>query len=86
MIDSIGIKAACSTLDSMDFIPLLKQEFGQITTVLPSNPSNQSFFHITEQAFTNISLRTNLDDTSYPKQQKSEYTRWLFLLTIRPEK
>jgi phosphoheptose isomerase len=46
VVDALGIKGGRSPNDAMHLIAFIKQQFRKIRTVLPSNTSNKSFFHI----------------------------------------
>ncbi len=44
MIDAIGIEQGGATLDAVDDIPLMQQEFREIRAVLAGDAGNESYF------------------------------------------
>src|SRR6185369_2064212 len=72
MINSIGVKQGCPTLDAVNLVAHPKQELGQISTVLPSNPCNQgNFFCHSTISFQHVTTaRTAL--TTQPGRFESE--------------
>ncbi|WP_246650604.1 hypothetical protein [Rhizobium laguerreae] len=50
MLNAAGIKRRRSPLDAMHYIAFAQKQFGQIGTILPSNPSDKrSFCHLSRR-------------------------------------
>ena len=45
MVDALCVEQGRAALDAMNLVALLKQEFGQIGSILSSDPGNQRLFH-----------------------------------------
>jgi len=52
VVDTIGIEQAGAAFDAVDFVTFIKQEFGEVGTVLSGNASDQcDFVHFFTQCF-----------------------------------
>jgi hypothetical protein len=61
MLNAAGIKRRRSPLDAMDYIAFAQKQFGQIGTILPSNPSDKrSFRHFPRRLSIRPRIRANI--------------------------
>jgi hypothetical protein len=67
VIDAVGVEQRGAPLDTVHFIALAKQEFRQISAILPGNACNQSDFPI---AFQRILLE-GTGESAAPAQSKT---------------
>ena len=56
MINAIGIEQRGPAFDAVHFISFFQKKFGEICTVLPGYPGNQSFFHFVISTCWGLSL------------------------------
>ena len=57
MIDARSVERAGAANDPVDFVALLQQQIGQITTVLAGDAGDECFFHVQRLALARIGER-----------------------------